>query len=157
MPTTSYNYVTGNNLEVCPSLGNSMRVSAVFEAELRESNLCSVNTGEALSRWRQQQCAQRFRYWPDLVQRRHDRLRQPGRPDKPNMRPADPSGNRCGASIRPRPMVGAKNLLSPREAQVHIGKSDGAMTVFRRDPAFEQERACAAYLMIVTGLRIQAS
>ena len=32
-----------------------------------------------------------------------------------------------------------------------------ATTVFRRDPAGEHDQACAAYLMIVTGLRIQAS
>ena len=32
-----------------------------------------------------------------------------------------------------------------------------ATTVFRRDPACEHDRACAAYLMIVTGLRTQAS
>jgi len=36
-------------------------------------------------------------------------------------------------------MVGAGNFLSAREARVHIGKSDGATTVFRRDPAFEQD------------------
>lgn len=51
----SCDYVTGNNLEVCASFGNSMRVSALFEAELSEcnmgGNLCGVNTGEALSRW----------------------------------------------------------------------------------------------------------
>jgi hypothetical protein len=48
-------YVVGNNLEVCASFGNSMRVSALFEAELSEcnmgGNLCGVSTGEALSRW----------------------------------------------------------------------------------------------------------
>jgi hypothetical protein len=48
-------YVAGNNLEVCAAFGNSMRVSALFEAELSEcnmnGNLCGVSTGEALSRW----------------------------------------------------------------------------------------------------------
>jgi hypothetical protein len=48
-------FVTGNNLEVCASFGNSMRVSGLFEAELSEcnmgGNLCGVNTGEALSKW----------------------------------------------------------------------------------------------------------
>ena len=48
-------FVNGNNLEVCASFGNLMRVSALFEAELSEcnmgGNLCGVNTGEALSRW----------------------------------------------------------------------------------------------------------
>lgn len=48
-------YVTGAAIEVCASFGNSMRVSALFEAELSEcsmgGNLCSVSTGEALSRW----------------------------------------------------------------------------------------------------------
>ena len=48
-------YVTGNNIEVCAAFGNSLRVSALFEAELSEcnmrGNLCGVSTGEALSRW----------------------------------------------------------------------------------------------------------
>jgi len=48
-------YVIGNNIEVCAAFGNSMRVSALFEAELSEcnmgGNLCGVSTGEALSRW----------------------------------------------------------------------------------------------------------
>ncbi len=48
-------YFTGNDIEVCASFGNSMRVSALFEAELSEcnmgGNLCGVSTGEALSRW----------------------------------------------------------------------------------------------------------
>ncbi|MDP9013156.1 MAG: hypothetical protein M3O41_10965 [Pseudomonadota bacterium] len=48
-------YVAGNNIEVCASFGNSMRVSALFEAEISEcnmgGNLCGVSTGEALSRW----------------------------------------------------------------------------------------------------------
>jgi len=48
-------YVAGNNLEVCASFDNSVRVSALFEAELSEcnmgGNLCGVSTGEALSRW----------------------------------------------------------------------------------------------------------
>ncbi len=48
-------FIVGNNLEVCASYGNSMRVSALFEAELSEcdmgGNLCGVSTGEALSRW----------------------------------------------------------------------------------------------------------
>ncbi|HLJ28926.1 MAG TPA: hypothetical protein VKY85_19605 [Candidatus Angelobacter sp.] len=46
---------TGAAIEVCASFGNSMRVSALFEAELSEcsmgGNLCGVSTGEALSRW----------------------------------------------------------------------------------------------------------
>lgn len=33
----------------------------------------------------------------------------------------------------------------------------GTTTLFRRDPAGVKERACAAYLTIVTGVRIQAS
>lgn len=48
-------YKTGAAIEVCASFGNSMRVSALFEAELSEcsmgGNLCGVSTGEALSRW----------------------------------------------------------------------------------------------------------
>lgn len=48
-------YVTGNDIEACASFGNSMRISALFEAELSEcnmgGNLCGVSTGEALSRW----------------------------------------------------------------------------------------------------------
>lgn len=48
-------FTTGGNIEVCASFGNSMRVSALFEAELSEcamgGNLCGVSTGEALSRW----------------------------------------------------------------------------------------------------------
>jgi hypothetical protein len=48
-------YVVGNNIEVCASFGNSMRVSALFEAELSECNmsgrLCGYSSGEALSRW----------------------------------------------------------------------------------------------------------
>jgi hypothetical protein len=48
-------YVVGNNIEVCAAFGNSMRVSALLEAELSEcnmgGNLCGVSTGEALSRW----------------------------------------------------------------------------------------------------------
>lgn len=51
----SCNYTTGNNIEVCASFGNSLRVSALFEAELSEcsmgGNLCGLSTGEALSRW----------------------------------------------------------------------------------------------------------
>jgi hypothetical protein len=46
--------VSGAALEVCASFGNSVRVSALFEAELSEysmgGNLCGVSTGEALSR-----------------------------------------------------------------------------------------------------------
>ncbi len=49
------NYSNGGNIEVCVSLGNSQRVSALFEAELSEcsmgGNLCGQSTGEALSRW----------------------------------------------------------------------------------------------------------
>ena len=49
------NYKTGNAIEVCASFGNSVRVSALFEAQLSEcsmgGNLCGVSTGEALSRW----------------------------------------------------------------------------------------------------------
>jgi hypothetical protein len=49
------NYKSGNAIEVCASFGNSVRVSALFEAELSEcsmgGNLCGVSTGEALSRW----------------------------------------------------------------------------------------------------------
>jgi len=48
-------YATGANIEACASFGNSMRVSALFEAELSEcsmnGNLCGLSTGEALSRW----------------------------------------------------------------------------------------------------------
>lgn len=48
-------YTTGNAIEVDASYGNSMRVSALFEAELSEcsmnGNLCGLSTGEALSRW----------------------------------------------------------------------------------------------------------
>lgn len=51
----SCDYDTGGDIEVCASLGNSQRVSALFEAELSEcsmgGNLCGVSTGEALSRW----------------------------------------------------------------------------------------------------------
>jgi hypothetical protein len=51
----SCDYVTGNDIEVCASFGNSARVSGLFEAELSEcsmgGNLCGVSTGEALSRW----------------------------------------------------------------------------------------------------------
>jgi hypothetical protein len=51
----SCDYNTGANIEVCASFSNSMRVSALFEAELSEcsmgGNLCGENTGEALSRW----------------------------------------------------------------------------------------------------------
>ena len=48
-------YVNGAAIEVDASFGNSMRVSALFEAELSEcsmnGNLCGESTGEALSRW----------------------------------------------------------------------------------------------------------
>jgi len=48
-------YTTGAAIECCASFGNSMRVSALFEAELSEcsmnGNLCGLSTGEALSRW----------------------------------------------------------------------------------------------------------
>src|SRR5579871_6837297 len=48
-------YTSGNAIEVDASFGNSMRVSALFEAELSEcsmnGNLCGESTGEALSRW----------------------------------------------------------------------------------------------------------
>jgi len=48
-------FVKGAAIEVCASLGNSARVSALFEAELSEcmmnNNLCGESTGEALSRW----------------------------------------------------------------------------------------------------------
>jgi hypothetical protein len=49
------NYASGGAIEVCASFGASVRVSALFEAELSEcsmgGNLCGVSTGEALSRW----------------------------------------------------------------------------------------------------------
>lgn len=48
-------YQSGNAIEVCASYGHSMRVSALFEAELSECNmgssLCGQSTGEGLSRW----------------------------------------------------------------------------------------------------------
>lgn len=48
-------FVNGAAIEVDASFGNSMRVSALFEAELSEcsmnGNLCGESTGEALSRW----------------------------------------------------------------------------------------------------------
>ncbi len=49
------NFKDGGAIEICASFGNSMRVGALFEAELSEcsmgGNLCGVSTGEALSRW----------------------------------------------------------------------------------------------------------
>lgn len=51
----SCDYATGGNIEVDASFGDSMRCSALFEAELSEcsmdNNLCGLSTGEALSRW----------------------------------------------------------------------------------------------------------
>ena len=48
-------YVNGAAIEVDAAFGNSVRVSALFEAELSEcsmnGNLCGESTGEALSRW----------------------------------------------------------------------------------------------------------
>lgn len=48
-------YSSGNAIEVDVSFGSSIRVSALFEAELSEcsmnGNLCGESTGEALSRW----------------------------------------------------------------------------------------------------------
>jgi hypothetical protein len=48
-------FQTGAAIEVCASYGQSMRCSALFEAELSEcsmgNNLCGESTGEALSRW----------------------------------------------------------------------------------------------------------
>jgi len=48
-------FTTGNAIEVDASLGNSARVTALFEAELSEctmdNRLCGLSTGEALSRW----------------------------------------------------------------------------------------------------------
>jgi hypothetical protein len=48
-------FTTGAAIEVDASFGNSLRVSALFEAELSEcsmgGNLCGVSTGEGLSRW----------------------------------------------------------------------------------------------------------
>jgi hypothetical protein len=45
----------GGNIEVDESVGNNMRVSALFEAEYSEcamnGQLCGLSTGEALSRW----------------------------------------------------------------------------------------------------------
>src|SRR5665213_3487765 len=46
------NYTDGQNIEVCASFGNSMRCSALFEAELSEcsmgGNVCGLSTGESL-------------------------------------------------------------------------------------------------------------
>lgn len=48
-------FSTGAQIEVCASFGQSMRCSALFEAEYSEcamnGNLCGESTGEALSRW----------------------------------------------------------------------------------------------------------
>jgi len=48
-------YTTGAQIEVCAAFGNSMRCSALFEAELSEcsmnGNVCGLSAGEALSRW----------------------------------------------------------------------------------------------------------
>ena len=48
-------FTTGNAIEVDASYGNSVRVIALFEAELSEcamnGQLCGYSTGEALSRW----------------------------------------------------------------------------------------------------------
>jgi len=48
-------FTDGNAIEVDASFGNSVRVSALFEAELSEcamnGQLCGYSTGEALSRW----------------------------------------------------------------------------------------------------------
>jgi hypothetical protein len=48
-------YQTGAQIEVCAAFGDSMRCSALFEAELSEcsmnGNLCGLSTGETLSRW----------------------------------------------------------------------------------------------------------
>jgi len=48
-------YATGQDIEVDASYGQSIRVQALFEAELSEcsmgGNLCGYSTGEALSRW----------------------------------------------------------------------------------------------------------
>ena len=48
-------YTNGAQIEVCASFGSSIRVSALFEAELSEcsmgGNVCGESTGEALSRW----------------------------------------------------------------------------------------------------------
>jgi hypothetical protein len=52
---SSCDYITGADIEVDASFGNSARVSALFEAELSEcsmgGNLCGISTGEGLSRW----------------------------------------------------------------------------------------------------------
>jgi hypothetical protein len=48
-------FINGAAIEVDASFGNSLRVSALFEAELSEcsmnGDLCGKSTGEALSRW----------------------------------------------------------------------------------------------------------
>jgi len=48
-------FINGSAIEVDASFDNSLRVSALFEAELSEcsmnGNLCGESTGEALSRW----------------------------------------------------------------------------------------------------------
>lgn len=48
-------FTSGNAIEVDASFGNSVRCSALFEAELSEcamnGQLCGYSTGEALSRW----------------------------------------------------------------------------------------------------------
>ncbi|HEU5457528.1 MAG TPA: hypothetical protein VFU68_02810 [Terracidiphilus sp.] len=48
-------YITGNAIEIDVDYASSVRVSALFEAELSEcsmgGNLCGVSTGETLSRW----------------------------------------------------------------------------------------------------------
>lgn len=49
------NFATGGNIEVDASFEQSMRCSALYEAELSECSmngqLCGLSTGEALSRW----------------------------------------------------------------------------------------------------------
>jgi len=51
----SCDFISGQNIEVCASFGQSDRVIALFEAELSEcsmgGNLCGNSVGEGLSRW----------------------------------------------------------------------------------------------------------
>ena len=51
----SCDFIDGGNIEVDVSYGNSLRVSALFEAEYSECSmngqLCGYSTGESLSRW----------------------------------------------------------------------------------------------------------
>ena len=148
-------YSTGNAIEVCASFGNSVRVSALFEAELSEcsmgGNLCGVSTGEALSRWCAAQIGNNalsdFATAPTWA--------QDGMPDfvdktDPTDQSADSTG--CGMAFLSWMLSQGYSLAKIAPAMVALGASGTLAQLYARLTSLQASAAWSSFKAAVNAL-----